>query len=137
MPKRRCFLDANVIISGLLWKGNERKLLDLGEEKSVALVTSLYVLREVEDVLREMNFDDDKVDEFIVYLRSFIEMKDATLDDVKRYWDTLEDKSDVPVLAAAIGSKATLVTGDKELLSKGVKFLKVKNAKQVLKIERK
>ena len=137
MPKRRYFLDANVIISGLLWKGNERKLLDLGEEKSVALVTSLYVLREVEDVLREMNFDDDKVDEFIVYLRSFIEMKDATLDDVKRYWDTLEDKSDVPVLAAAIGSKATLVTGDKELLSKGVKFLKVKNAKQVLKIERK
>ena len=137
MPKRRYFLDANVIISGLLWKGNERKLLDLGEEKSVALVTSLYVLREVEDVLREMNFDDDKVDEFIVYLRSFIEMKDATLDDVKRYWDTLEDKSDVPVLAAAIDSKATLVTGDKELLSKGVKFLKVKNAKQVLKIERK
>jgi putative PIN family toxin of toxin-antitoxin system len=137
MPKRRCFLDANVIISGLLWNGNERKLLDLGEEKSVALVTSLYVLREVEDVLKEMNFDDDKVDEFIVYLRSFIEMKDATLDDVKRYWDTLEDKSDVPVLAAAIDSKATLVTGDKELLSIGVKFLKVRNAKQVLKIERK
>ena len=137
MPKRRYFLDANVIISGLLWKGNERKLLDLGEEKSATLVTSLYVIKEVEDVLRDMNLEGDKVDEFIVYLRSFIEMRDATLDDVKRYRDTLEDKSDVPVLAATIDSKATLVTGDKELLSKGVKFLKVRNAKQFLNIDSK
>ena len=136
MPKRRYFFDANIIISGLLWKGNERKLLDLGEKRKITSVTSAYVLKEVEDVLREMNFDEDKVDEFIIYLRSFIELKDATLEDVKRYWDALNDKGDVPVLAAAIRSKSTLVTGDKELLSKGVKFLKVKNTKQVLESER-
>jgi predicted nucleic acid-binding protein len=51
---------------------------------------------------------------------------------MKRYWDALKDRGDVPVLAAAINSKAILVTGDKELLSKGAKFLKVQNAKQVL-----
>ena len=132
MPKRRYFLDANVIISGLLWKGNERKLLELGDEGKKALVTSVYVLKEVEDALRGMNFDEYKVDEFIVYIRSFIELKDASFEDVKKYWGALKDKSDVPVLAAAIKSKATLVTGDRELLSRGVKFLKVKNAKQVL-----
>lgn len=137
MSKCRYFLDANIIISGLLWKGNERKLLDLGEEGEIVIITSVYVLKEVEDVLREMKFDEDKVDEFIIYLRSFIELKDAALKDVKKYWDALKDKSDVPVLAAAINSKAILVTGDKELLLKGVKFLKVKNTKQVLESERK
>jgi predicted nucleic acid-binding protein len=103
-----------------------------GDEGKKALVTSVYVLKEVEDVLRGMNFDEYKVDEFIIYLRGFIELKDASFDDVKKFWNSLEDKSDIPVLAAAIKSKAALVTGDKELLSKGVKFLKVKNAKQVL-----
>ena len=132
MSKHRYFLDANVIISGLLWKGNERKILLQGDEGKKALVTSVYVLKEVEDVLRGMNFDEYKVDEFIIYLRSFIELKDASFDDVEKLWNSLEDKSDIPVLAAAIKSKATLVTGDKELLAKGVKFLKVKNAKQVL-----
>jgi len=132
MSKCRYFLDANVIISGLLWKGNERKLLDLGEEGKIALMTSVYVLKEVEDVLIEMKFDENKVDEFLIYLRSFTEMKDASIEDVNKLWDALKDKGDVPVLAAAIKSKGTLVTGDKELLLKGVKFLKVKNAKQVL-----
>ncbi len=132
MPKHRYFLDANVIISGLLWKGNERKLLELGADRKMALVTSVYVLKEVEDVLGGMNFDEYKVDEFIIYLKSFIELKDASPQDVKKLWDFLEDKSDIPVLAAAIKAKAILVTGDKELLSKGVKFLKVKNSKQAL-----
>ncbi len=135
MSKHRYFLDANVVISGLLWKGNERMLLESGDEGKVALVTSVYVLREVEDVLKRMNFDEDKVDEFVIYLRSFIELKDATLKDVKKYWDALNDKSDVPILAAAIKAKCVLVTGDKELLSKGSKFIYVKNTKQVMELK--
>ena len=132
MSKRKYFLDANVIISGLLWKGNERRLLEQGEESKGSLVTSVYVLKEVEDVLREMKFDEYKVDEFLIYLNSFIELKDASIEDVRKYWDALKDKSDVPVLAAAIKSKTILVTGDKELLSKGKEFVDVINAKQVL-----
>ena len=135
MPKHRYFLDANIIISGLLWKGNERRLLELGEEGKIVLITSVYVIKEVEDVLGQMKFDLDKVDEFLIFIRSFIELKDASLEDVNRYWDSLKDKSDVPVLAAAIKSKAILVTGDKELLSKGPKFLKVKNTRQVVESE--
>ena len=135
MSKHRYFLDANIIISGLLWKGNERRLLELGEEGKIVLITSVYILKEVENVLRQMKFDIDKVDEFLIYIRSFIDLKDASLEDVNRYWDSLKDKSDVPVLAAAIKSKAILVTGDKELLSKGLKFLKVKNTRQVVESE--
>ena len=100
MSRRRYFLDANVIISGLLWKGNERKLLDLGEEGKITLMASVYVLKEVEDVLIEMKFDENKVDEFIIYLRSLIELKDASIEDVKKYWDAMNDKGDIPVLAA-------------------------------------
>lgn len=132
MPKPRYFLDANVIISGLLWKGNEMKLLEYGEEGKRALITSLYVIKEIEDVLRRMKFEDNKVEEFIVFIRSFIELIDVHPNDIMEYWDVLKDKTDVPVLVAAIKSKSILVTGDRELSEKGIKFIKVKNTKQAL-----
>jgi putative PIN family toxin of toxin-antitoxin system len=136
MPKRSYFLDANVIISGLLWNGNERELLLLGENQKIVALTSAYVLKQVEDVLHRMNFDDIKITEFLVYLRSFTQLIDASKDDAMKYWDVLNDKTDVPILAAAIISKCILVTGDRELLEKGSSLIEVINAKKALENEK-
>ena len=136
MPKRSYFLDANVIISGLLWKGNERELLLLGENQKIIALTSAYVLKQVEDVLHRMNFDDIKITEFLVYLRSFTQLIDVSKDDAMKYWDVLNDKTDVPILATAIISKCILVTGDKELLEKGSSLIEVINAKKALENEK-
>jgi putative PIN family toxin of toxin-antitoxin system len=136
MPKRSYFLDANVIISGLLWNGNERELLLLGENQKIIALTSAYVLKQVEDVLHRMNLDDIKITEFLVYLRSFTQLIDVSKDDVMKYWDVLNDKTDVPILAAAIASKCILVTGDKELLEKGSSLIEVINAKKALENEK-
>ena len=126
------FLDANVILSGVLWRGNERKLLELGEKGKLSLLTSGYVLREVEEVLDEMNFEGTKIIELLIFIRSFIDLVDVSKDEIVGYWDALDDKEDVPALAGAIESKSILVTGDKELLEKGSKFLIVKKTKEVL-----
>lgn len=133
MADQKYFLDANIIISGLLWKGNERDLLILGESGKVTLVTSGYVLMEIERVLSQMGFDETKIIESLVYLRSFITLVNVSEKDVKKYWNSLKDKSDVPVLATAIKSKSILVTGDKELLNVGPKFVLVKRTVEVLK----
>lgn len=132
MSAHKYFLDANILISGLLWKGNERKLLLLGEKRELTLLTSVYVLKEVEDVLEEFGFDEEKIAETLVYLHSFIDLTDVSKKEVEKYLDVLDDKDDVPVLAASIKSKSILVTGDKELVEKGKKYVIVKSTIEVL-----
>ncbi len=126
------FLDANILISGLIWGGNERRVLRLGEEKKLHLVTSQYVLREVIDVLSRFDFKKEKIIEFVVYLESFIDIVETPGKEVKKHWDKLDDKGDVPVLAAVIGSKAILITGDKKLKNQAKKSITVMTAKELL-----
>jgi len=129
---RRFFLDANVIISGLLWKGTPRRLLEQGRKSKIALVTSEYVLLEVREVLEGMEFDRRKIDGSVLYLRSFMDMVRISKTEVQRYWDVLDDKTDVPVLAAAIRAKAVLVTGDKEILEKAGEYIEVVSVRKAL-----
>ena len=49
-------LDTNVVISGLLWGGIPRQLLDLGREDQVELFTSSVLLEELADVLARDKF---------------------------------------------------------------------------------
>ena len=73
-----------------------------------------------------------KIDEYLIYLKSICEVIRISKDEVKRYWDALDDKKDVPILAAAIKSKTILVTVDKQLTEKAEKYLRVMNARMVL-----
>jgi putative PIN family toxin of toxin-antitoxin system len=132
MPNNRYFLDANILISGIIWNGNERKLLLFGENRKLTLVTSMYVFREVQDVFENFGFSSQKIAESLVYLRSFMDLVDATEAEVEKCWDILDDKGDVPVLAAAIKSKCILITGDKQLINQGKKYVTVKTTKDIL-----
>jgi putative PIN family toxin of toxin-antitoxin system len=136
MPTRRYFLDANILVSGLVWDGNERELLKMGERKELQLVSSIYVFRELQDVFEGFGFERQKIAESMVYLRSFLELVDATEEDVKEYWGCLGDKGDVPVLAAAIRSKCILVTGDKQLKKVARGYLRVESARDILDLMR-
>ena len=130
--KRKYFLDANVLISGLVSKGNERNLLERGRRGNLRLVTSDFALREVRDFFEEADFKPEKIDEYLIYLKSICEVVRISPDEVRRYWDVLDDKKDVPILAAAIRSKTILVTGDKQLTEKAKKYLIVVNARMAL-----
>lgn len=132
MPARKYFLDANILISGLIWNGNERKLLLLGEKKKLELHTSVYVLKEVEDVLGKFDFNDEKIAEFLVYINSFVGLVEVSREETEKFWEALDDKGDVPILAAAVKSNCILVTGDKALNEKGKKHVATKTTKEVL-----
>ncbi len=46
----RVVADTNLVVSGLLWQGPPRRLLDLARERKITLCTSATLLAELADV---------------------------------------------------------------------------------------
>ncbi len=44
--------DTNIVVSGLLWRGNPRRILDAARDRIIKLYTSPVLLEELEDVLK-------------------------------------------------------------------------------------
>ncbi len=118
----RAFLDANTIVSGLLFEGNEATLLELGRMKAITLTTNDYVLGEVKRVLgrSEFNLTHREEDGLMRYLTGCLTLtRDPNPDEVAPFYDLLDDKKDLPVVVGAtVAGVDYLVTGDKELLLK-------------------
>jgi len=133
--KPRVFLDTNVLISGIIFPGNERKLLDAIIDGKLELVLSDDVIEETNEALSR------KFPKQVVLFPLLLNMvkheeisKRAYKDFEKRCSGLIGDKKDVPVLAAAAVSKADyLVTGDKTVLAlKKVKTTKIIRAGKLL-----
>lgn len=118
----KAFLDANTLISGLLFKGNEATLLELGRIKAIQLVTNNYVMDEVRHVLQrpEFNLNQNEINELWRYLNTCLTIQAVpSLPEIQNNFDLLDDKKDIPVALGFQNSDATyLVTGDKELFRK-------------------
>ena len=52
----RVVADTNTVISGLLWHGNPRRVLDAAREGALQLYTSASLLAEVDEVLQRRKF---------------------------------------------------------------------------------
>ncbi|MGH9447869.1 MAG: putative toxin-antitoxin system toxin component, PIN family [Terriglobia bacterium] len=52
----RVVADTNIVLSGLLWQGPPRRLLELARERKVSLCTSLMLLAELAEVLARDKF---------------------------------------------------------------------------------
>jgi len=109
----KVFVDANVLVSAAATRG---LCADVLREilASHELVVSPQVLDEVKRVLRaKFGADPELVAEYVGFLE-----QDAIISLPGKLPDVvLRDKDDLPVLAAAISSRARLlVTGDNELL---------------------
>jgi predicted nucleic acid-binding protein len=116
------FVDANTIISGLLFEGNEATLLELGRIGAVRLVTNNYVSTEVQMVLRrgEFSLTDEGFTGLIRYLHECLTViEDPQNDEILSHSSLLKDKKDIPVALGATDSGSDyLATGDKELSEK-------------------
>src|SRR6185437_1499974 len=52
----RIVADTNTVLSGLLWQGPPRRLLDLARERKVSLYTSVTLLAELAEVIARDKF---------------------------------------------------------------------------------
>ncbi len=117
--KPKVFLDTNILVSGMVFAGDERKLLDAIIDGKVEMVLSADVIDEANAVL-ERKFPKHAV-LFPLFLRLVKHekiSKSAYKGSARQYFKLIGDRGDVPILAAAAASGADyLVTGDKGLLA--------------------
>ena len=117
--KPRVFLDTNILVSGMVFAGNERKLLDAIIDGKLGLVLSAGVIDEANTVLKK-KFPKQAVlfPLFLRLVKHELVPKSAYKSSEKRYSELVSDKADVSILAAAATSRSDyLVTGDKGLLA--------------------
>lgn len=115
----RIVVDTNIVISGLLWHGSPRHMLDAARNGAVTVFTSAELLAELEDVLRRPK------------LASLIARVPSTSDELVDAYRALAtvvtasplptpvsaDPDDDAVLACAIAADAeVIVSGDDDLL---------------------
>lgn len=115
----RIVADTNTVLSGLLWQGPPRRLIDLARERSITLCTSLVLLAELAEVIARDKF----AHRVLAAKLSATEL----VDDYRRLAQIIEpralsaaisrDPDDDHVLAcAAAGQVELIVTRDKDLL---------------------
>lgn len=115
----RLVLDTNIVVSGLIWGGVPRRLLELGRDGSVHLFTSVPLLDELADVLSREKFAELLASRGIT--PDFLMQRYGLLAQVvrpQRLAGTIaRDADNDVVIATALAAKAELiVSGDRDLL---------------------
>lgn len=115
----RIVADTNTVLSGLLWQGPPRPLLDLARERRITLCTSLTLLAEFAEVIAR--------EKFAVRVRAAGLSAAEIVEDYERLAEVIapealpapvsRDPDEDHVLACALAAKAELiVSGDKRHL---------------------
>ena len=132
----KLFVDANTVISGLLFQGNERLLLELGRYGTCDLVTVGYVCAEVKDFLGRplVGLSEEEQRRLMAILdRSVIALGDPPAEKVREALGRLRDEDDLPVLVGfEISGADYLVTGDRELRRVAPKAISTRRALELL-----
>lgn len=115
----RLVLDANTVVSGLLWHGTPGKLIEAAQAKTIFLYTSAPLLAELNGVLLRRKFagqleerELQAVEVFEGYAALATIITPAVIAPV-----VVKDPADDAVLACALAAQADLiVSGDSDLL---------------------
>jgi len=114
----RIVCDTNVLISGVLFRGNPRQILRLTSQGRLENCISPAILQEVEDVLRRQKFHLSSTQ-----ISAILELFQQTFTLVvpnQRVSVVTQDPDDNVVLEAALAAGAThIVSGDRHLLDLG------------------
>jgi len=137
--RKNIFIDANVVISGTFFKGNESKLISL---ENVDLYTSDVVIEEVKDVamrkFKSLKMEDKRIalmeiERSLVDLEVIVKEKDykKSIEKAKKF---IRKEKDLKILAAVMTINPDyFVTGDKDFHNFKIKQLvPVRYTKEVL-----
>ena len=115
----RVVADTNIVVSGLLWRGNPRLALDAAREGVIDLFTSAVLLTELEDVLSREKFTERLASAGVTppelvlgYAALALVIEPAVIEPV-----IIADPDDDAVLACAVAAESeAIVSGDGHLL---------------------
>lgn len=117
----RLVLDTNIVVSGLIWGGTPRRLLDQGREGRVTFYTSSLLLDELAEVLYRDKFEamlaSKGVTPAFLMQRYGMLAKLVSPPTIER---AVRDPDDDVVIATAVAAHAdVIVSGDNDLLALG------------------
>lgn len=108
-------IDTNVYVSGILWNGNESRIVDMCMDGILRNHTSISILSELERVLsyRKFNLTNEEIDKLVKIYFSFSKLISVKTDiDIKS-----RAPSDNQILECAIVSEVDyIISGDQDLL---------------------
>lgn len=137
MGRVNFFIDANVLVSGMVFRGNEYRLLlnTIPGNSEHSFVTSEHVMDEIIKVMVE-KFPKhvNLAKEFFSCLEIKVISREIYRGEMRKVTE-IRDKHDKHVLASAFSAKCDIiVTGDKDLLSlKSYRKIPILTSKQALK----
>ena len=114
MTKPKVVLDTNIYLSGIIFGGNARHILDLVIAEEIIAFTSLTILLEITNKLKS-KFRWQK-DQIIAVIQTISQT--ASLIAPKQKLQVVKaDKDDNKIIEAAVEAKADfIISGDKHLL---------------------
>jgi putative PIN family toxin of toxin-antitoxin system len=124
MRLERVFIDTNVLISAVAFRGNERAVIDLALDDRIRVVFADIVIREARRVVRAKfpalayRLDWD------LLLLDYELVSDPGSSLITKAAEVVRDPKDVEVLASILASKPDVaLTGDKDLLTDEVRAI--------------
>lgn len=108
-------LDTNIFISGLLFNGKQRKILELWQARRFELIISDEILTELRAVLyrKKFNFNKEQVD----FITTEIKNNSIQINPDTRYKFSAYDADDNIIIDCAIAGKCDyIVSGDSDIL---------------------
>jgi putative PIN family toxin of toxin-antitoxin system len=132
----RIFLDANILISGIIFKGKEHELLI--KNKNIFFITSEDVLEETRAVIIEKFPESSELVEIFLSILNPTVIKRKDYASKLNEYSTVRDKNDRHILAAAIIGKVDyIVTGDADLLSlKNYNNISIVQARKIISLQK-
>ena len=132
----KLFVDADTLVRGLVFAGNERLLLEIARYGACELITNPHVHREVVEVLArpDLGLSEGEQGRLIALLdRSVSIVEDPAVEKMRHSRNRLRDEENLPVLVGFEASDCDyLVTGDRELRNSTPKALTTRQALKAL-----
>jgi len=107
-------IDTNIYISAIFWGGKPRKIIDLGRDGKVLILTSSDITKEIAEKLQtRFKLDKEEVRQILLDLSSFTIPIHVTRQIQAVYDDPDDDKF---IECAVSGNADYIVSGDRHLL---------------------
>ncbi len=116
---KKVVLDTNSLISGLLWDGNEARIIRKAEKREIRLFISQEILEELEGVLKREKFSKRLEDKEYTVEKAVakIALIATLIKPVHKINVIKEDPDDNRILECAVSVQASvIVSGDSHLL---------------------
>ena len=117
---KRVLIDTNTLLSGLFFRGNERRLLELALDENIQLVLPEIVEVETREVVQRKFLGRKNSKEAAVIFKLILGLSESvgieeTKKGILRAKALIRDESDAPILAAALHALPDcLLTGDND-----------------------